>query len=152
MKHTYFLSICAVIFGVQPFPPPAFAEGQSETTQTIENCLNMGSGVPSPLAYDACLSAFDAAINEAQKPEHSQNQRSVLWMQASKAASLAMLKKLTIDGKVSLVSCRIALNGLKADNQISADYKEAFPDLQSRSTLKPIYDHCYKNGFYKKPD
>lgn len=135
-------SLCALA------PLPAFAgpAEKTEAVKTIETCLGSGIGVPTALIYDACIRAFDVAITEAQKvSSKSETERGLLWLQATTAASLAMLTKLKIDGAVSQASCNIALQGLKADSQVPPTFKE----IRDTSSLKQIYDHCLKSGFYE---
>lgn len=120
-----------------------------KATSKIEACLNSGVGVPTALTNAACGRAFNAAITEAQKSDiYSQQQRDLLWMQAAKAASLTMITRLKIDGVLNETVCVVALNGLKADNQISTSFKEKFSDLRSFESLNPIYTQCLSKGFY----
>ncbi len=69
-------------------------------------------------------------------------------MQAAKAASLTMITRLKIDGVLNEAVCEVAMNGLKADNQISTSFKEKFSDLRSFDSLNPIYTQCRNKGFY----
>ena len=128
---------------------PSYAGDKSDATKTIETCLNMGSGVPTALVYSACIAAFDVAINEAQKTDiNSTQSRDLLWMQASSSAALALLSKVKLDQKIGKESCKIARGGLQSDNQISAGWKEKFPELRSINTLTPTFKLCETSGYY----
>lgn len=143
-----FLVACLCLSIITP-SAMSLAQQKSEADKTIETCLNMGAGVPSELVYKACLTAFDTAIGEAQKTNiHSEVKRQLLWLQATQAASLSLVTKISMDNSVSLRSCNIALNGLKADNQLTEVFKERFKDLRSVNKFKPVFEHCHKNKLY----
>ncbi len=105
-------------------PLPALAGPLEDAQKKFGICVNSGAGVPTELASLACITAFDALIFEAQKPQYSAKDRRLLWAQAGQSANLAMFLQLKIDraqtkdAMLNDTVCNIALNGLKAYSQV----------------------------------
>ena len=105
-------------------PFAAVAGPLENAYKKFATCSNSGAGVPTELAFSACITAFDALIAEAQKPQHSAKERRLLWANAGQSANLAMFLQLKTDNaqtKEAMLTdrvCSIALNGLKAFSQV----------------------------------
>ncbi len=109
-----------------------------------------GAGVPTKLAFQACITAFDALIFEAQKPQYSAKDRRLLWAKAGQSTNLAMLLQLKIDNAqtqdamLNDAVCNIALNGLKAFSQVSPKGTKDEMDglFVPSSTITTIHNLC----------
>ncbi len=96
--------------------------GIQSADMDIERCLNASPDADAQMEQairTICVKAFNRAIAEAQNTErHSALRRDVYWAQASQINAIYVLVMLKQEKNFNEYICNLALQGVKAWNQI----------------------------------